>query len=67
MINSLSTKMHSSRTDNITKKVKHKPVKIKREARYIMYVAKKNVVRGSIPMNNTKDLRQSLELHLKKS
>ncbi|CAD6504819.1 BgTH12-00322 [Blumeria graminis f. sp. triticale] len=30
MINSMSTKMHSSQTDNIIKQVKHKPVKITR-------------------------------------
>ncbi|VCU41402.1 Bgt-50690, partial [Blumeria graminis f. sp. tritici] len=38
MINSMSTKMHSSQTDNIIKQVKHKPVKITRKARHVIYV-----------------------------
>ncbi|CAD6504689.1 BgTH12-00195 [Blumeria graminis f. sp. triticale] len=67
MINSMSTNMHSSQTDNIIKQVKHKPVRITRKARNFIYVAKKNDVHGSIPMMNAKDQRQSFELHLKKS
>ncbi|CAD6500436.1 BgTH12-07613 [Blumeria graminis f. sp. triticale] len=38
LINSMSTKMHSSRTDDLIKQVKQKPVKITRKARNVVTV-----------------------------